>query len=1475
MAAMIILVYLVFVIGIQKGVLGLECSNDNSFNASRLSKIVYDSANKKYYLAGSIFIYQLNDSLCKEEIINRQNKNHILVKYGDALIFCGTGNCYIAKFSNISEHCNTTVKLLPNLPPTVALVGNISGGPVLILAVSAPNGSMNGSEIYVCKLNTSPYSCNNSGLDLGNYIPKAGFIRNDSVYFISQNINDTAGAIISRFSIQSMDLFNNFKLNKTMIDCGESESLIAATITRGQENETHEYISVSALFEDALCNYEIGVINDHLDNISNNGTKQKLNSTSLIPLLNPNLSSTATLTSFPVIGANYTLYYIGTASGTIFRSHVESTTTMYNGFQLQFRLNSSIHEIKFVNDGIVALTRDEVKFLSEKDCFNKTWENCLKNEDGLGLCGWCIKDNRCAVLSECKNISYWLPSIEEIPRVFSNSSFKMGENTTQQIIFDTTFLEQVGNFSCVYGNNESFHAVQENGKLACNVPVIEGTGISNLRVVLEWEQNGGNRSKVAGQNLFYYNCSALNKSSCVLPKNANCIWCQCNNTCFDSDEMCTTPSEDITASNITFNKGPEAGGTTLNITGDDCDNATKDEIVVEIGDKFNCKDIDYSSTGILCKTSPGNGSDLSVKVTCNCKTFNLNSNFSYAADPELMYIEPNKTIASGGVSITLFGEGFDSIQQPQIGIVESSDKDFVDCKGNNGSIVICPAPPNPPPPNPTAKRRKREVDRNIQITQVVIKMDGVQMKTNMTYVLDPMIHEFEEANKVRTLSKENKIIVIKGSRLNEAVEAADYTVSVGTGNCLVFAKITNTELTCLRPEEEPNKNNESSPAPEVQVRVGNLVKLVGFLRYPDQDPDQDPTLYIVIGILLAFVLAVVIVAVIVFKYVSERNKTKFREGIEKTEMEVIAQCREAFADLQTDMTDITAELVELGIPFNNLFTYVFQFVFPQCSAENIKSHTALNDLQKHEGTQQDMAASMIKLDQLISNKFFMASLIRTLDSQRKFKLQERSDVAGYLTLLLINRMDYFTEIVEMLLPKLIRESVTTKQQQNLFKRCETVTETLVVNWLAVCMYNSLKKRSGSALFMLYKAIEILSQKCAIDAVTHQARATLCQHNLLVMDSEPEVLNLTVLINNGKFKTTCRVLDCDTITQVKNKCLNASYKAETTSDRPGVEEIDLEWHQPGSTRKLLYDEDVSSVIGSNGYRKLNTMKHHGVEDGSTVCLLSKEIADDANEHYANFSSFNESQKMISTEDTESIELLELPTFHLVRIEDKQKTKKALPELSFNRLLQTKVNLKNYIDDVIEHTLDLDDIPIPVRHLFSILEKSGSKECQDSTTIESWKIQSYAMRFWAKLLLRPELLFDLNKESQKYVQPNLNVIQLAYIDSFSPPQSLDKNSPSYKLMFFKDCVEYRDTVQSFFQSKRICEQVSSRELSAELASLPTMAASIPINRQSVLYQIYSVIDSYIGQIITDLDEMNETSRLQLSTKLDNVFETMRNS
>ena len=69
------------------------------------------------------------------------------------------------------------------------------------------------------------------------------------------------------------------------------------------------------------------------------------------------------------------------------------------------------------------------------------------------------------------------------------------------------------------------------------------------------------------------------------------------------------------------------------------------------------------------------------------------------------------------------------------------------------------------------------------------------------------------------------------------------------------------------------------------------------------------------------------------------------------------------------------------------------------------------------------------------------------------------------------------------------------------------------------------------------------------------RYSLSEHKLIRQKMDVEVLTVTVEADDG-LRIPVKVLDCDTISQVKEKMLDVIYKATPVSNRPALTSIDL-------------------------------------------------------------------------------------------------------------------------------------------------------------------------------------------------------------------------------------------------------------------------------------------------------------------------------
>lgn len=221
----------------------------------------------------------------------------------------------------------------------------------------------------------------------------------------------------------------------------------------------------------------------------------------------------------------------------------------------------------------------------------------------------------------------------------------------------------------------------------------------------------------------------------------------------------------------------------------------------------------------------------------------------------------------------------------------------------------------------------------------------------------------------------------------------------------------------------------------------------------------------------------------------------------------------------------------------------------------------------------------------------------------------------------------------------------------MLRRTESIVEKMLTNWLAINMHDSLHGEAGRALYMMFEALRYQLDRGPVDAVSGEARNSLSDSKLLrefglvyrivnlyvIVDTE--ILNsnkentsnqgepqsiyddpiITLQTNNSNdYQTSAnntitlslRVLDCDTISQVKTKVLNALYRNSPFSSRLSIDDVELSMRQQLQSNGVHYntinlrDEDYSNTTAPNGMKRLNTLGHYGVNDQAILMLNKK-------------------------------------------------------------------------------------------------------------------------------------------------------------------------------------------------------------------------------------------------------------------------------
>lgn len=78
------------------------------------------------------------------------------------------------------------------------------------------------------------------------------------------------------------------------------------------------------------------------------------------------------------------------------------------------------------------------------------------------------------------------------------------------------------------------------------------------------------------------------------------------------------------------------------------------------------------------------------------------------------------------------------------------------------------------------------------------------------------------------------------------------------------------------------------------------------------------------------------------------------------------------------------------------------------------------------------------------------------------------------------------------------------------------------------------------MYLLYRAVKNQLEKGPIDVITGEARYSLSEQKLIRQKVDMVVLDATVEMEDG-LRIPVKLLDCDTVSQAKEKILDAVYK----------------------------------------------------------------------------------------------------------------------------------------------------------------------------------------------------------------------------------------------------------------------------------------------------------------------------------------------
>ncbi|CAM5174006.1 unnamed protein product [Eretmochelys imbricata] len=334
----------------------------------------------------------------------------------------------------------------------------------------------------------------------------------------------------------------------------------------------------------------------------------------------------------------------------------------------------------------------------------------------------------------------------------------------------------------------------------------------------------------------------------------------------------------------------------------------------------------------------------------------------------------------------------------------------------------------------------------------------------------------------------------------------------------------------------------------------------------------------------------------------------------------------------------------------------------------------------------------------------------------------------------------------------------------------------------------------------------------------------------------------------------KVLNCDTITQAKEKLLDAVYRGVPYSQRPRADDTELEWYQDRSGRTLLQDEDATSRIEGD-WKQLNTLGHYQVTDGSKVALTPRQVSGCNLPNSCTFS--------------RSLSRYESLLRHDPLGDPKEGGSKMVSEIYLTRLLATKGTLQKFVDDLFETLFSTahraSALPLPIKYMFDFLdEQADRRQISDPDVRHTWNLP---LRFWVNVIKNPQFVFDVHKSS--ITDACLSVVAQTFMDSCSTsPQRLGKDSPSTKLLYAKDLPGYRGWVERVLPDIARMAPISDQDMDAYLGEQSRLHAG-EFNTLGALGELYQYVGRYRQEVLTALDRDGSCRKQQLRQRLEQVI------
>ncbi|GCC17189.1 hypothetical protein chiPu_0020498 [Chiloscyllium punctatum] len=413
---------------------------------------------------------------------------------------------------------------------------------------------------------------------------------------------------------------------------------------------------------------------------------------------------------------------------------------------------------------------------------------------------------------------------------------------------------------------------------------------------------------------------------------------------------------------------------------------------------------------IVCSTNGANQvftDSVTVKVH---KEGHSSQKFSFLL-PEIGTLYPDQGPKAGGTRITINGTNLHI--GSALRVLVNGSKDCTSLK-RTGRSIVCVMPPfhvtESAVPICVQFEKKHCLRKNMTFWYRENPLiEGISPNTSYAsggrritvtgqrfHLAQSILMVIEDGGKAQSKIQDN---------LNLAPE--EYKVMIGSFPCDIY--VVKGKIHC-----SVNVSLESDERQlPVSVHVGKYNETIAMVQLSESDFSIIMSIVVCVVLLLACAIALVVFCTKSRR--AERYRQKTLLQMEEMEAQIREEIRKGFAELQTDMTDLTKELNRSqGIPFLEYRYFVIRTFFPKCSIDSEsqsperfhqlttqsriaaisrsppETHPLLQpDWKVPENCRQNMEEGISLFSFLLNNKHFLISFVHALEQQKDFAVRDR------------------------------------------------------------------------------------------------------------------------------------------------------------------------------------------------------------------------------------------------------------------------------------------------------------------------------------------------------------------------------------------------------------------------------------------------------------------------------------------------------